>query len=237
MDRNFEKKFGRIGRSKAYDFPTQEAVAFARMHISETYAEFLNDHGYLMVRSGRFQFCPLDAFRSIVALIFKADPDFSHTDTHIVGYDAFAMEIMAWSERHNALTINLLEYEIYCSALAPSIFAFQHPLLKDMPKREVTKDSLTRSLLPTDEDTGECWDWQGNKMFGQAGLNLGTLEPGQVFGFVPSLGMTGYDSRSRAIENVQRLSALEHFAIASQLKPFQLVRTVKGKKEVVREIG
>lgn len=99
-------------------FPEASQVADAREGVSQTYAEFIQTRGYGLVRGGRFQFCPADEYRPIVALIFKADPDFSHNDTRILGYDAFGMDVVAWSEKHNLVNIDLLEYKVRCMALA-----------------------------------------------------------------------------------------------------------------------
>lgn len=235
LERNFEKRLNRIGDYTPAQFPSQGQVAEGCERVSNTYAEFIKTRGYGLVRGGRYQFCPADQYRSLAALIFKADTDFSHTDARILGFDAFGMELIAWSERHNSITVNLLKYQIECFDLAAPVLNYPMPI----PKKTVplNRETRTRTILPTDEDTGECWDWQENRMYEAAVRKLGQLEFGEVYGFVPSLGLTGYNSRSRTLDNVQRVKALEHFCLIAQLKPFHLVRSNMGRTETIREIG
>ena len=74
-------------------------------------------------------------------------------------------------------------------------------------------------------------------MFDRCVKNLGPLEFGEVYGFVPSLGLTGFNTRSRVVENVRRLRALEHFSMIAQLQPFRLIRNFGPREETVRMIG
>ena len=235
LERNFELELEDMGPYTPARFPTVEQIEDGREGVSNTYATFIETRGYGLVRGGRYQFCPADQYRSLAALIFKADTDFSHKDTRILGFDAFGMELVAWSEKHNTVRIDLLEYQIRCMSLAKPVLNYPMPI----PKKPVplNRETRTRTILPTDEDTGECWDWQENRMYEAAVRKLGQLEFGEVYGFVPSLGLTGYNSRSRTLDNVQRVKALEHFCLIAQLKPFHLVRSNMGRTETIREIG
>lgn len=216
--------------------PTEAQVAFAREHVSNTYAEFIDTYGYGIVLGGRFQFCPIDMYRPLAALIFRADPDLSHNNCFILGFDAFGMAVTAWSEKYWNVQIDLLQYRITASKLAPPVFDFPIPAPKGSTD-QVNRETMTRSILPSDKDTGECWDWKENKMFERCVKAYGALEFGQAYGFFPALGMVGYDSRSRAVENIKRVKALEHFCIVAQMQNFDLVRHNRGTTEVVRPVG
>ncbi len=237
LEQNFELELKEDVGLPNFDLaPTRDQVAFGREHFSNTYAEFIKTYGYGRVRGGRFQFCPIDVFRPLAALIFKADPDLSHTDCHIVGYDAFGQSVTAWSERNRHVEIDLLEYQVSCTDIAPDIFNIPIPIPKGNTV-PINRETLTRTILPSDPDAGECWDWMENKMFDRCVKTYGALEFGEVYGFFPSLGLTGYDSRARVVENIKRVKALEHFCMIAQMQNFTLVRHHKGRLEPVRPIG
>ncbi|PTV93405.1 hypothetical protein C8J27_11720 [Rhodobacter aestuarii] len=237
LEKNFEEKLREdVGLPTRDLDPTPEQVAFGREHFSNTYAEFIETFGYGRVRGGRFQFCPIDVFRPLAALIFKADPELSHNDCHIVGYDAFGRDVTVWSQRFNVVHVDLLQYKIRNLSLAPSDLGTM-PIPVPVNPVPLNRETRTRSILPSTADIGECWDWQEGKMFDRCVKGLGALEFGEVYGFVPSLGLTGYNTRSRVVENVRRQRALEHFCMIAQLQPFRLVRNFGPREETVREIG
>ena len=237
LELNFEHTLKEDVGLPSFDLvPTPEQVAFGREHVSNTYAEFIETYGYGRVRGGRFQFCPIDIYRPLAALIFKADPDFSHNDTFILGYDAFGMSITAWSEKYWHVSIDMLEYKITCSKLAPHIFNIPIPAPKG-PTVPVNRETMTRTILPNGREAGECWDWMENKMYDRCVKAYGALGFGEVYGFFPSLGLTGYDSRARVVENIKRVHALEYFCIIAQMQEFSLIRHNKGREEMIRPIG
>lgn len=235
LEKNFEIKLGDMSPYTPALFPIPAQIADGREGVSNTYAEFIETRGYGLVRGGRFQFCPADVYRPIAALIFAGDPDFTHKDTRILGFDAFGMELTCWSEKHNLVKVDLLRYQVRCTALAPIVFAMPLPV----PKKTVpiNRETLTRMILPADKDTGECWDWREDRMYAQAVKAYGALEFGEMYGVMPSLGITGYHSRERELKNVKRLKTLEHMALIAQLKPFHLIQTERGVAKEVRQIG
>ena len=74
-------------------------------------------------------------------------------------------------------------------------------------------------------------------MFNRCVKQHGPLQMGECYGFFPSLGMFEFGTKTKDVDHVKRVSALEHFTMIAQLKPFNLVRTVRGKTVIVREIG
>jgi hypothetical protein len=91
--------------------------------------------------------------------------------------------------------------------------------------------------MPLDEDDRECWDQQQRPMFTRCVQQHGALRDGECFGFVPSLGMVGYESKYRSVEHIKRVKALEHFCLIAQLQPFKLTRLTSRGYEYQREIG
>ncbi|NJM83036.1 MAG: DUF1851 domain-containing protein [Tabrizicola sp.] len=215
---------------------TPNQVSFAADHVSETYSQFIAQYGYCMMFDGRFQFCPIERFRPLAALIFKADPDFSHNDCHIVGFSAFGSLIYAWSEKHDFVKIDLLKYRIECNTLAPDVLDMSI-FEDDDPPRPQNRESLTRLILPFEENDCDIRDYDDNLMYAQCAKACGALEYGQVYGFFPSLGFVGYKTKFRSVENINRVKALEHFAMIAQMQDFHLVRYNMGRDEIVRPIG
>jgi hypothetical protein len=236
LDQNFVEELQSVGPVIRQELATPDQIAFAEKHVSQTYSQFIAQHGYGTVCEGRFQFCPIDRFRPLAALIFKADPDFSHTDCHIVGFDAFGMRVQAWSEKHYSVAIDLLEYKVSNIALAPSILNYMPPL-PDTPRAPRNRETMTRMILPHEREAGDMWDWQDEPMYARCAEAYGALEFGECYGFFPSLGMVGFQSRFRAVENIKRVKALEHFCMIAQMQDFNLVRYNMGRDEIVRPIG
>ena len=59
------------------------------------------------------------------------------------------------------------------------------------------------------------FDENNKPLYSRSVKKYGELEPGECFGFVPALAMGG----SGNLDETQRLKALEHFIIVSQLQP------------------
>ena len=235
IEANMQKKIDYLGSPSDAIPATEEQIQFAREHISNSYGCFMKEYGVGHYFNRGWQFCDPEEFRPLAALIFKADPDFSHNDCHIVGFSAFG-DLIVWSEQHWIVNIHLLEYMIKCNRLYKSVSNIPLPAPK-RPTVLVTAETVTRSLIPSEPDVGEFWDRDGREMFARCVKAHGPLEAGECFGFVPSLGMTGYNSKYRYVEHVQRLKALEHFCLIAQMKDFHLVRHNMGQKEQMRVIG
>ena len=212
-----------------------EQLAYAERHLPASYVEFLKAFGYGHYFRHGVQLLDPQKLCSILSLIFKADPDFDHNDCHVVSYSAFGM-LQLWSERHWLVQINLLQYQVFCSKLFATEFNLP-PGVASMPKREVTADTMAVNLLPRDEKKREMWDIDQEPMFMRCLKAHGELEDGECYGFEPSLGLVGYESHFRTVENTKRVEALEHFAIIAQMQPFRLTRMGQGGYEYLREIG
>jgi len=224
-----EKKFGAPQDSKALD---AEQLAYAEAHLPGSYVEFLKLYGLGHYFNRGVQFVDPRQFRSLLALIFKADTDFDHTDCHVVHFTAFG-KLQVWSQRHWLVDIDLLQYQIFCRALFPT----QFDNAPTEPTRKVDADFIASGLLPSDEDDKELWDFDQDEMFERCVQEHGALVDGECYGFVPSLGLVGYESRNRSVEHVKRQRALEHFALIAQLRHFRLTRMGKSGYEYLREIG
>ena len=235
LEKNIADRLKRCGEPQGGAPLTAEQLEYAQEHLPLSFVGLLEEYGFGGVFDNGWQLCDPIAYRPLAAMIFKADPDFSHKNAHIVGFSAFG-QLAIWSEEHWIVTVDLLKYELTCARLAPPVFNIPIPTPTGTTQ-QVTANTMARGLLPFELDAREFWDRDGAPLFSKCVKKYGALELGQCYGFVPSLGATGYHSKFRSLEHIQRLSALEHFSIISQFKPLQLTRLNMGVTETVREIG
>lgn len=235
LEQNFRDQISDIGPPDHGKPVTKEQIAYFVRHFPQSYIDFVLKYGLGSYFDRGIQFIDPEEYRPLMALILKADPDMSHENCHLVSYTAFG-QLMCWSEKYWAISINLLQYEIWNSRLFPSEFG--HTKILPSPKIKPSANSIAWSVLPDEEDDRELWDIWNDPMFDRCVAQNGALDAGECFGFFPSLGMTGYNSRSRVVENTKRVKALEHFCMIAQMQDFRLTRIgPRGKKEYLRVVG
>ncbi len=237
LNDEYQSRLKRIGPPSDSIAASESAVAFLRLHLPEPHADLVEVHGFCGFFQNGYQLCDPQIYCTLAENIFRDDNELVHKECHIAGFSAWG-DLYFWSERYGLGSINLLQYQIRCMALAKSELGGPPlPTLQSKPDEATAKMRLGLQLLPREEEIRECWDWQNEPLFDKAVTANGALELGECFGFAPSLGISGYNSRNRAIENVKKFFALPHFSMIAQVKEFDLVRTVKGRSEVVRRIG
>lgn len=235
LEQNFQEYIDDVGEPQGGAVLTSEQLGYVREHLPSSLAGFLEEFGFGGYFANGWQLCDPLKFRTLAALIFKADPDLNHNNTHIIGFSAFGT-LAVWSEKHWDISVDLLQYEVECFSLAKPILNVPLPP-PPISARPVNDISMASNILPFDNEVREFWDRDGRPLFSRCVKKYGKLELGECYGFVPSLGATGYNSKFRYLEYIQRLSALEHFMIISQFKPFHLTRLNMGNNEIIREIG
>lgn len=181
-----------------------------------------------------FRFCNPNRFRSVLALVFKGDDDFTHRDCHVLGFSAFG-EIRAWSERYGALDIDLPAARVACAALAPTDFKNFGNIA--LPKVSFTDDSLVRSMIPFDQEDVDYQDFSGKPMYRACVKSHGVLEADECYGFFPALAISGEGSKFQGVDKIRRVKAIEHFVLLAQIAPFTLVKIGSRGFETVRAIG
>ena len=212
--------------------PTPSQIAFLKKTMPAIYVEFVETYGFgHYFDRGWFMVDPKE-YKPVLALVFKSDIDVNHDNCFVLGYSAFG-ELSVWSTDYAHVRIDLLTNTVSCARLAPSEFNYPTP---PVGERNLDPNHLVRAVLPRREEIRELWDVpNGDPMFARCVERYGPLEHGECYGFVPALGLVGgYNSRQRNVDNVRRLSALEHFALIAPLHDFALVRSVHGEREVVK---
>jgi hypothetical protein len=185
--------------------------------------DFWHEVGVGSWLGGKFQFCSPNQYRAIVDLIFKGDPQFQASRTHLYGYTAFG-ELWLWNEDYQRVEINL-----------PRLWAVSPVTSHDWTPRDPDRALLAPlSRL----ERGATADWREDTdaaplLFERVRQALGELEPGECYGFAPALQLGGVAT----LEAAQRLPALEHFAILAQLGPIALVDHSGPDQRFVRALG
>jgi len=159
------------------------------------------------------------------------DEDFSPKDCYVVSYTAFGV-LNIWSERHEQFEIDLVDLWVTSSKLAPTEFA-PIPETEGLT-RSTDPNILARTLVPVRDTTYDAMD---ELMFNRCVKMHGPLERGECYGFFPAIAMAGYNTRLRRVENIKRVSALEHFIFLAQLDTFHLVQLERGQYRQIRPIG
>jgi hypothetical protein len=203
---------------------TDSEIQRARTILPSPLADMMEDLGFCSFAGGLFYTCHPDEMRSILAIVFGTDPDFSYRDCHVIGYSAFG-DLYIWSDTYQSLNTNLAEALIFCTSLTNPDW-----------KHTATPDHMAANMLPTIEEI-DFVDQYGEPLYRRCQEKYGRLEPGECYGFFPALAISGIFGPRRTIEHIRRVKAMEHFAILAQLDAFQLARVGVEGAEPVRPIG
>lgn len=197
---------------------SKERALELRKLLPHSIVDYWLEYGFGVVAGGRFCFCDPDDYRSVLALLFKADKDFNHKEFHIYGYSAFG-ELYIWSKYYNYSKIDIIEL---------SMSARQYLHSDTIADPDISIGVSLSSLERIDE-----YDQNDKKLFNRALKKLGMLEPGEVYGFslAPALGGI------KSLDKLKKQPALEHFSMLAQLDDLKLMNFSKFPAEFVRVIG
>ena len=120
-------------------------------------------------------------------------------------------------------------------ALLPPNIALPNPHLTGGLPFQVFP-GLGQLLVMLDQDGAADWREDSGKaplMFQKVRSALGEVALGECYGFVPALKLGG----QAKVENVRRMSALEHFSILAQLGPVELFDYSDMSQKFVRHLG
>lgn len=213
-----------LGTTTQIRSATDSEVKRIREILPSPLADMIEDMGFCSFSDGLFYTCNPDDMKSILALTFGTDPDFSHKDCHVVGYSAFG-DLYIWSEKYYRFNINLAEGFIFCRALTVPNW-----------RPSATPEHLAANMIP-ERETIDFVDQYGQPLYQRCQEKYGRLESGECYGFFPALAISGIFGPHRTIEHIRRVKAMEHFAIIAQLDAFQLARVGVDGAEPVRPIG
>ena len=189
--------------------------------LPEDLIGFFKTYGRCKMIGGIFQTCHPHDFKSVLALIFGADADFSHKNCHAFAYTAFG-EVYFWHESYGIGRVELYDGLVFSRNLTKGITEGARIELGIYVAFEMALENY------------DYLDLQGKALFKKAVKKYGMPEIGECFRFVPVLALGGVPD----ITCIKRLSAPEHFAIACQTIEYNLINVEGyGNSVVVRPIG
>ena len=214
---------GKFGAPKHAEKANADMLSAMSSKLPGTLLAFWKTYGLGLWLGGKFQFSDPLRYAPIVKTVLSGDAELDPMQTHVYGYSAFG-ELYLWSETHQDLAVSLPNLE----AMASFTDADWTPSDPDI--------AIIPALAGLDQE-GDA-DWiedapEASFMFKRTRKKLGELTLGEVYGFVPALEFGGV----ARLENVRRVSALEHFSFLAQLGPVQLFDYSTGDKRFVRNLG
>ncbi len=224
------QELGGFDRKDVFD---EGNINFIRRVFPPSICYFLEKYGVGSAIDGLFNTCISYDFRSIIALVFKGDKEFSHTDCNAVSYTAFGV-LSLWSTKYGLVDIDLPRGMVFCQALAPTIFKDG---VGSSPKYAPNDNHMTPSVIPFSKDGVDYFDYIGEPMYDRCQEKYGKLEYGECYGFFPALALAGELSKFQCVENIKRVKAIEHFAILAQIGDFHLTKIGPDGFERVRLVG
>ena len=200
--------------------------------LPQSLVAIVAEYGFASLCDGAFRFCDPATMRSILALVFKGDPELQHTNCHVVAHTAFGV-LKCWSIAHGPITVDLPSAMVFSAALAPTEFKD----LPDAPVAEVNDPRFANLTLPLQPDDADYDDANAEPLYHRCTAAHGQVGPDDCYGFFPALALAGPFSQSRRLENIRRVKAREHYAFLAQVETFALTRIGPSGFEAVRMLG
>jgi hypothetical protein len=182
---------------------------------------------------GYIWLCNPGLFEGVVAEIFEGDPEFHAPGFTIFMYDAFG-GLYGWRNDTHLVTLEIAD-------VGPS-FRFSASQKRPGNPEQWDQDQLVAHIIGNKREEREYFSQADVDDFDYATENLGRLEPGEIYGYVPLPALGG----SAEPETLRRVQAREHLLIASQVARPVYERYVldesapdhpMGRLEPVRLIG
>lgn len=205
----------------------EDAIAY-KDRVPPRLIRFWQEHGRGSYLDGMYWICDPAPFRAVLDLVFKDDPEFDGAEMTAVSYDAFG-DLKMWHRVRANMIVHFATSQVFCSPESSHIDQFGKRFSDDY------MISTTVAIVPSQYEPSTL------AFLGEARRRLGSLAPGEVYGFFPALQLGG----AYAVENLRRVRAVEHFMLLAQLAPMNLVeltppeqpRFPYGRQNIVRPIG
>jgi len=220
LSEDFKYSVNKLGEPVIYDKPVEEDLGLWSGRVPETLIDFWRAYGWTQFLKGRLWLPDPDDFAPLMEVLFEGDPDIDPTTCHLIAYSAFG-DLYIWSEQYQAINISPNQGWIYASGLTDNDFADDPNMIASFPFYSNVKTGYN------------AMDEKGKPLYNRAVKKYGALESGECFGFVPALALGG----SGNLDEIQRVKALEHFILVSQLQPLTLMTWEGTTMKAIRPIG
>ncbi len=172
---------------------------------------YWKEFGFCGYGEGRFWLVNPTDYEEQVELWLKDTPLWGRENYYVIARTAFG-DLYVWGDRC-ANTIDITPYE--------------HSILpNDLPKKPITQEQKERYLgtfiSGRDKEVTDAYDKDDKLLFKKALKKLGTLEPDEMYAFVPALALGGIAD----IKNVQKVKLQEHLSFLAQLEEPHIHATI-----------
>lgn len=234
IEKNYRSRADKLGPPNERQPMPDEELAYCDGRLPPRLIQFLGEIGHATFHEGGVTIAKPSTLASILALVFKADPDLSHDDCTVVSYNPFG-NMSLWSRKFGFVHIYLAEGQVSSQKIAPTEFA--PALRRPKPATPPDPNLVARGAVMCDSEDFDFLDYRGEKMLARCIAMHGPIALGECYGFFPALALAGVESPMRRVENIRRVPALEHFAFLAQAQPFYLTKVGLTGIERVRQIG
>ncbi len=182
-------------------FPTDDQIVYWRQRIPELMLRWWTEQGWGSLNNGKYWVCDPEQLRPVLEEVFAGDPEFRADDLIPFGYNALGM-INAAMGQGRSMSIDLLFGTV----------TWQGPQ-EEFPESEFSGVYYNGIAIGAhrfewkDEDDIPIFEW--------ALKNLGPLQPGEIYGFVPAYSVTG----DYPVRNLQKVPLVEHLVMLASLSP------------------
>jgi hypothetical protein len=167
--------------------------------------------GFCGYGEGLFWLVNPSDYEELVELWLKDTPLWGKENYYVIARTAFG-DLYVWGDK--------------CAGTL-SITPYEHSILpQDLPKEPITKKQKERFLgifiSGMNKELADAYDKDEKLLFKKALKKLGTLEPDEMYGFVPAQALGGMAD----IKNVQKVKLQEHLSFLAQLEEPEIHATI-----------
>ncbi|MER0240401.1 GAD-like domain-containing protein [Fulvimarina sp. MAC8] len=101
--------------------PDADEIGILVKKLPQVLVDFLTQVGFGAYNRGLFRLRQPEVFRTILAIVFKADNEFHHDDCNVLADTAFGL-LRIWSNRLGLVELSLPTGMVFCQALEPTRF-------------------------------------------------------------------------------------------------------------------
>lgn len=220
---NYEFYFEEYGSPEKLETVAPAAVTALAANMPPQYGQLLEQYGEFSQRGHMFKLVRTDRLRSLGELIFEGDQDFGDGNLNIFCFSIFG-SLYFWHTEHGLGFVDLVTGAVRC-------FNLTNPDKAPASEHFFASFDIPFSM---ENESFDVFDDADKPLFKRAFKKLGAPELMECYGFVPALAFGG----EAKLQNLQKLSAPEHFAILAQATEFTLTKSDNyGEVTEVRVIG
>lgn len=204
---------------------SKEEIDSYRGYLPDGLLKFWLDHGRGALLGGYAWICDPALLRPVLEVIFDKDPEYRASDFSIYMY-SFDGKLSGWGPKYNRISIDLTGFRADCIIDGQGI-------RKDINGIPMSSDFLVGHII-----RGQLYALDhdreiDNDYFTPALKQLGSLNPGEIYGYFPSQRMGG----SGEVETMRTTPIREHLLFLAQLERIPLRRYIYDPKRPDEPLG